>query len=240
MDLDTGTGQDAADYCAALVRAEDRNRFLAAQFAAPPARRRVLALLAVNAEMARAARAAHEPILLRMRIQWWREALAAVLAGGPPPRQLALVALVRAHAQTPFVPDSFERLLAARERDFTVRPLAGIDDAVAHADDSAGSLALLALRTLGVCDAAADVAARSAGIAFDLAGMSVRAGFSLRQAARDHIAVARQRRTSVPGAARAVMLWVTAAEARVGAADPARPLPLLPLTLAWRAWRGIY
>lgn len=240
MDRAAETGQDAADYCATLARAEDRDRFLAAQFAAPPARERVLALLAVNAEMAQAARAAHEPILLRMRIQWWREALAAVLAGGPPPRQLALVALARAHAQTPFVPDSFERLLAAHERDFTVHPLAGIDDAVAHADASAGLLAILALWTLGVCDPADAAAGRSAGIAFGLAGMSVRTGFSLRQAARDHIAVARQRRTSVPGAARAVMLWATAAEARVRAADPARPLPLLPLTFAWRAWRGTY
>jgi phytoene/squalene synthetase len=36
-------------YCAALARAEDRDRFLAAQFAPAPARPRLLALLAVFA-----------------------------------------------------------------------------------------------------------------------------------------------------------------------------------------------
>ena len=240
MDRDSDTARDSADYCAALVRAQDRDRFLAAQFAEPSARGRLLALLAMDAEMARAARAVHEPILLRMRIQWWREALAAAFSGGPPPRQPVLIALVDAHAQIPFDGDSFSPLLAARERDFAVQPIAGVDDAVAFADASAGSLAILALRTLGVVNAAAAVAARSAGIAFGLAAMNPTARGSLREAARDHMAVARARKSDVPDAARAVMLWVTAAEARLRAADPIRPLPLLPLVLAWRAWRRTY
>ncbi len=240
MDRDSNAARDAADYCATLVRVQDRDRFLAAQFAEPAARGRLLALLAMDAEMAGAARAVHEPILLRMRIQWWREALAAVLAGGPPPRQPVLIALVDAHAQIPFDGDTFSPLLAARERDFAVQPIAGVDDALAFADASAGSLAILALRTLGVADATAVAAARSAGIAFGLAAMIPTARGPLREAVHDHMAAARARRPDVPDAARAVMLWVTAAEARLRAADPVRPLPLLPLVLAWRAWRRTY
>ena len=51
------TEQDAA-YCAVLARAEDRDRFLAAQFTPELLRARLLALLALNAEIARARLAA--------------------------------------------------------------------------------------------------------------------------------------------------------------------------------------
>ncbi|MEK7820763.1 MAG: squalene/phytoene synthase family protein [Pseudomonadota bacterium] len=231
--------QDAG-YCADLVRIEDRDRFLAAQFAPPDARGRLLALLAVNAEIARAARAAREPVLLRIRIQWWREAVAAVLDGRPSPGQPALAQLARAHGETPLDHDAIERLLSARERDFVVEPLAGVDDAVAHAEAASGSLARLALRALDVADPAAVAAARSAGIAFGLMEMVNRVPFPLEAATRAHIAAARDAGTNVPVAARAVMLWVAAAEARLVSSDPTRSPPLLPLTLAWRAWRRTY
>lgn len=234
-----GSRQDAS-YCADLVRTEDRDRFLAAQFAPPAARGRLLALLAVNAEIARAVRAAREPILLRIRIQWWREALAAVFDGRPPPGQPVLAQLARAHGRTPFDRETIERLLSARERDFAVEPLAGVDDAVAHAEAASGSLAGLALRALDVADPAAVAAARSAGIALGLIGMVRRVPFSLDAAIRAHIAAARGEGTNVPAPARAVTLWAAAAEARLASNDPARSPPLLPLTLAWRVWRRTY
>ncbi|MBM3582655.1 MAG: hypothetical protein FJX37_11920, partial [Alphaproteobacteria bacterium] len=106
---------DAA-YCAALARSDDRDRYLAAQFAPPSARARVIALLAVNAEIARVARAAREPLLADMRLKWWRDAVFAAL-GGVAPAQPALAAFARAAAESGLranrLADPFDRLIAA-------------------------------------------------------------------------------------------------------------------------------
>ncbi|MCC7016691.1 MAG: squalene/phytoene synthase family protein, partial [Rhodospirillales bacterium] len=96
MDRKTAQSESDADYCAALARSDDHDRFLAAQFASPPARARLLALLAVNAEIARAPGAVREPLLAEMRLKWWHEGVMTVLAGNPPPRQPALAAFARA------------------------------------------------------------------------------------------------------------------------------------------------
>ena len=72
----------------ALARAADYDRYLSAVFA-PAARREALfALIAFNHEIARIPEAVSEPMLGRIRLQWWREVLDAVHAGEPrpPPR----------------------------------------------------------------------------------------------------------------------------------------------------------
>ena len=63
-------------YVLDLVRAADRDRFLAALFAPEPARRDLLALLAFDHELARTRSGTREPMLARIRLEWWREAVA--------------------------------------------------------------------------------------------------------------------------------------------------------------------
>jgi|GEM_PF-2387635 len=60
----------------AELRAADRERWAMVHLAAPDVRARLLTLYALNCELARAARAASEPLLTQIRLQWWAEALA--------------------------------------------------------------------------------------------------------------------------------------------------------------------
>ena len=75
---------DTPDWhaCAAIVEKGDPDRFLAAM-AAPVAARRVLfPLYALNIEVARAPWVTEEAMIAEMRLQWWRDALAEIAAGG--------------------------------------------------------------------------------------------------------------------------------------------------------------
>jgi 15-cis-phytoene synthase len=57
----------------ALVRRHDPDRFLTALFAPPAKRETLFVLFAVNNELARAREVTREPMLARIRLQWWRE-----------------------------------------------------------------------------------------------------------------------------------------------------------------------
>jgi hypothetical protein len=246
MDRATGQSESDAAYCAALVRAEDRDRFLAAQFASPAGRARLLALLAVNAEIARAPRTAREPLLAEMRLQWWLDAVSAALAGSPPPRQPALAAFARAVRDSGStagrIAAAFESLIAASARDTRTDPLRDAADAERHADALSGTIADAALALLGVADETARRAARSAGIAYALVGLGIAGDKPAHGIIRNHIAAARAETRSVPRAALPVLLWATAADIRLRrlARGKTRPSPWLPLQLAWRGWRARY
>ena len=258
------TLSDAA-YCAALARSDDRDRYLAAQFAPPRERARLLALLAVNAEIARIPSAAREPLLAEMRFKWWHDAVMAALARHPqdspprpdrgameyarqdsPPRQPALAAFARAAGESGLSADRlagpFERLIVARMRDIGAKPPRGEGEAVARAEATSGAIVEAALVLIGVADEAALRAARAAGIAHALAETAGAAEDPIRALIREHVARARADMARVPRSALPVLLWATAAETRARRPAPGRPgsSPWLPLRLAWRAWRGRY
>jgi phytoene/squalene synthetase len=69
-------------YVLDLVRGADRDRFLAALFAPEPARTGLLALLAFDHELARTRTVTREPMLARIRLEWWREAVAEAAGSG--------------------------------------------------------------------------------------------------------------------------------------------------------------
>lgn len=242
MEPETGQSEQDAAYCAALARAEDRDRFLAAQFAPEPLRARLIALLALNAEIARARSAAREPLLVEMRLQWWYEAVVAVLAGKPPPRQPVLAAFARAAEGAGLAAEPFERLIIARARDFTANSLRDAADAEAHAEALSGALAQGALALLGITDETTTRAARAAGIAHALVGLVGAVAGPVRDLIRARIAEARAESARIPRAALPVLLWATVAEIRLRRLDRGKnlPPPWLPLQLALRAWRGRY
>jgi phytoene synthase len=243
------TDSDAA-YCAALVRADDRDRYLAAQLAPPVARTRLIALLAVNAEVARVAQAAREPLLAEMRLNWWRDAILAAL-GGIAPAQPALAAFARAAADSGLsvdaLADSFDRLIAARVGslvgglggDLGAEPSIDADTAVARAGALSAAIAETALALLGVTDDTARRAACAAGVAYALAGMNADPILAL---VGEHVTRARADRPRDVRAALPVLLWATAAEARARRRARGRPpySPWLPLRLAWASGRGRY
>src|SRR5262244_2468858 len=66
---------DHFEYCAALVRASDRDRYLATLFAPAVKRDALFALYAFDAEISRVRDLAREPMPGEIRLQWWREVL---------------------------------------------------------------------------------------------------------------------------------------------------------------------
>ncbi|MGH6947375.1 MAG: phytoene/squalene synthase family protein [Kiloniellales bacterium] len=157
-------------YCADLVRAQDRDRYLACLFAPSARRPALMALYAFNVELARTAEAVSEPLIGEIRLQWWRDALPAIV-GGTPPQQPVAAALAAALVQAPIAAARLEKLIDARALDLSGEPPANLADLERYAEATAGALALLALELLGAKDEAARAAARALALAWALTGL---------------------------------------------------------------------
>src|SRR5262245_20926304 len=68
-------------HCEALVRAADKDRFLATLFAPADRRGPLFALYAFNAEIASVRERAREPMPGEIRLQWWRDVINGERAG---------------------------------------------------------------------------------------------------------------------------------------------------------------
>ena len=155
---------------AALVRRHDRDRYQTALFA-PAARREALfALYAFNYEIASVREHITQPTLGRIRLEWWRENIAAAFGSGPVRHHPVVEALSRAVREHRLTRDHLDRLIDAREADLDDEPPATLAELEAYAEDTSSRLIYLALEVLGVRDAAAAVA-RHVGIAFALSGL---------------------------------------------------------------------
>lgn len=160
----------ALSYCAAEVRSHDNDRFLCALFAAPAAREDLFALYAFNLEVARVRESVSEATLGAIRIQWWRDGVAAIYDGRPPQHQVAL-ALAAAVERSGLTRYHLDSLLDARQDDLEDEPFATLDAMDAYAAATSASLASLTLEACGVGDDALDQAAREAATAYALAGI---------------------------------------------------------------------
>ena len=161
---------DHVDYCADLVRRHDRDRFLTCLFAPPAKRPALFALYAFNHEIAKVPEVVTEPMAGQIRIQWWREALDGIYAGTPRKHHVAepLSAAVRDHDLSRA---EFERLLDARERDLDDEPPADMFALEAYTEETAATMARLALEVLGARDEASRTAGRHVAIAWALTGL---------------------------------------------------------------------
>ena len=99
------------------VRTHDRDRFLGALFAPEPARRDLLAILAFDRELARTQNVAREPMLRRIRLQWWREVAHEVAGPGKPRAQPIVESLSETARRHALSPDDFVALIDAREEE---------------------------------------------------------------------------------------------------------------------------
>jgi NADH dehydrogenase [ubiquinone] 1 alpha subcomplex assembly factor 6 len=162
---------DRLSPVAALVRRHDRDRFQTVLFA-PAARREALfALYAFNYEIARVRESVTEPMLGQIRLQWWRESIAAAFDGGPVRHHFVVEPLAAAISEFALTRAHFDRLIDARETDLASDPPASLTALEDYAEASSARLVYLALEVLGVSDAAATAAALHIGIAYGLAGL---------------------------------------------------------------------
>jgi NADH dehydrogenase [ubiquinone] 1 alpha subcomplex assembly factor 6 len=157
-------------YCAEQVRRYDHDRFLTALFAPAAQRDDLFALYAFNLEIAKIRETVTEPMLGRIRLQWWREAIEEIAPGAVRKHAVAepLAEAVRRRA-LPVA--ALLRLIDARERDIEPDPPADLAALEDYAAQTAAGLLELALAVLDADQPAARAAARHVGIAHGLAGL---------------------------------------------------------------------
>lgn len=105
---------DTADLLAE-ARALDPDRTLCIMLGEPADRPLLLALVLLNAELARIPDLVSEPLAGRIRYQWWLDSLAAAASGSTVGRVPLLVPLAAAFADGRLDPAALEALVIARE-----------------------------------------------------------------------------------------------------------------------------
>ena len=144
-------------YVLDLVRNADRDRFLGALFAPEPARADLLALLAFNHELARTRSVTREPMLARIRLEWWREAVGEAAGTGKPRAQPVVESLSETVRRRRLRAQDLIALIDAREEE-----IEGPLDVVR----AGHALADLELAVLGAADDASRRAARAVAAAW--------------------------------------------------------------------------
>jgi len=206
---------DSHRFVLDTVRTADRERFLGALFAPEPARRGLLALLAFDHELARTRTVTREPMLARIRLEWWREAVAEAAGSGQPRAQPLVESLSEIARRHGLGAERLTALIDAREEEID-GPLDVIRTGHALAD--------LQLDVLGVREPATRDAVRAVGAAWLMGEGPERDAL---------LAEARARRCEIDPAALPVLLPALAL-------DDAASAWRRPLTYWWAARRGRY
>jgi phytoene synthase len=190
---------DRLSPVAALVQRCDRDRYQTVLFA-PVARREALfALYAFNYEIARVRERVTQPTLGRIRLEWWREAVAAAFEGGPVRRHVVVGPLTEAIREHGPTRAHFDRLIDARESDLDDESPVSLGALEDYAEGTSARLVYLALEILGARDPPATLAGCHVGIGYALAGL-LRAMPQLVQAGRRFIPTEIAARTGLDGA----------------------------------------
>ncbi len=162
---------NAFDHCEQLVRAGDKDRFLATLFAPQKYRRALHALYAFNLEAARVRELAREPMPGELRLQFWRDVLAGAGSGEAAAHPVA-AALRDVVVRYRLPPAMLVDLIDARVFDLYDEPMATLADLERYAVRTSSALIDLAGRIL--CDGrdpgAGDLAGH-AGIAYAMTGV---------------------------------------------------------------------
>jgi phytoene synthase len=163
--------QDAFAHCETLVRAADKDRFLATLFAPAQHRSALFALYAFNAEIARIREVAREPFPGEIRLQWWSDVLAGSGRGEVESHPVA-AALLATRARYRLPPDRLDRLVESRRFDLyddPMRSLAELEQYVAATSSNLVGLAAHILR--GGREPDVTVVARHVGLAHAVSGL---------------------------------------------------------------------
>jgi 15-cis-phytoene synthase len=161
---------DSYAHCEALVRAADKDRYLASLFAPAAARQHLQALYAFASEIARVRDAAREPLPGEIRLQWWRDVLAGEGRGEVSANPVA-AALLDMVARCALPRARLIALIDAHGFDLYDDAMPSLADLDAYAGHTSGTLFALAAQILGGTDGADAIAAAAAqaGIAYGVA-----------------------------------------------------------------------
>jgi 15-cis-phytoene synthase len=134
--------QDAYAHCEAVVRAHDKDRFLAALFAPADLRRHLHALYAFDGEIARVREAAREVLPGEIRLQWWRDALGDEARGEVNANPVA-AALLDTIAQCGLPREPLLGLIDAHSFDLYDEPMASLADLDSYGRDTEAAVMTL-------------------------------------------------------------------------------------------------
>ena len=180
--------ESGIDYCLQQLQRFDRDRYLTVVAAPQQAAADLAVLYAFNLEIALVRDSVSETMLGRIRLQWWREAVAELYESRPR-RHAVLESLAALRARTPLNRAYFERMIDARESELDEAVPADLAALESYADATAGDLLRLAAEAAGLDPASGDLAPliRHIGIGFGLTGI-----------ARATLYLAGRRRTMLP------------------------------------------
>ena len=163
--------QDAFTHCEQLVRASDKDRFLATLFAPEKYRRALFALYAFNLEIALVREVAREPMPGEVRLQWWVEVLSSTGRGEIAANPVA-AALREVVVRYRLPPQALADLIEARRFDLYDEPMASLAALELYAAKTSSAVIALAARILSDGrDSGIGDLAHHAGIAYAISGL---------------------------------------------------------------------
>lgn len=177
---------EQTDYCEALVRDADKDRFLATLFAPAASRPDLFALYAFDLETAAVAHRVRDPVAGEIRLQWWHDALRAEGHAPGHPVADSLAALLRRHGM-----DTAWALglIDARRQDLYTDGDRTEAEFELFASQSAGAIFRMVAGVLGhAADESVRLAAHHAGVA------AAASRLSSGEVAFDRVAVANRHR----------------------------------------------
>lgn len=136
------------EYCEALVRERDRERFLATLFAPAKARPHLFALYAFDLEIAHVPDAVREPMAGEIRFQWWRDAIGGERAEEAQANPVA-AALLDTMTRCGLSAEALIAVIDARQFDLLGQPMESLEKLNEYLDATAGAIVGLAVRILG-------------------------------------------------------------------------------------------
>ncbi|MDP4823609.1 MAG: phytoene/squalene synthase family protein [Aestuariivirgaceae bacterium] len=160
-----------SEACGQLVRAADKDRWLASLFAPDEPRAHLMALYAFNIEVARIRETVSDPGIGEIRLQWWADTIEAIYAGTTPDHPVAQ-GLAAAIAHGNLDQASLFNLIEARRFDLYDDPMPDMATLEGYLGETCSVLFQMAASIL------AGPAARSAsdvsgfgGVAYGLTGL---------------------------------------------------------------------
>ncbi|AGF74369.1 phytoene synthase [Bartonella australis AUST/NH1] len=134
-------------YCLDILRAVDRDRYMAVLFAPEKKRRALAALYVFNAEIARIRESVRDPLIGEMRLRWWYDSIANSEAQNSENNPILsdLLATIT-FFNLPKI--AFLRYCEARIFDLYNNPIATIKDLESHCGQTAGAILQLSCQIL--------------------------------------------------------------------------------------------
>ena len=156
--------QDAAKFCADLVRSHDFARYASTLFVEGGQRRALLALYAFNVEIFRVRDQVTQPLPGEVRLQWWTDMLAGEAHGGVEGNPVASELMLAVHHfHLPVEP--LTRLIDEHQFDLYNDPMPTLAALEGYVADTSAALFALAARIAAPPSSETEHLARHAGMA---------------------------------------------------------------------------